>query len=185
MILDQIVENYPDEEILKADGLDDGIIGIEESSMRLVYSKSKVIEILMNEDMTEEDALEHYYYNIVGAYVGEKTPIFVEDKSFMDFFNLTDTLINGIHLNFVNSKKDIIDRYFLKKDNREFLYANISYHLVTKTNIIVKFNYSTFKCDKWFFKNLPLILKSNGFTQIEKNGVDLQDYEAFVNSIKF
>ena len=67
MILDQIVENYPDEEILKADGLDDGIIGIEENSMRLVYSKSKVIEILMSEDMTEEDALEHYYFNIVGA----------------------------------------------------------------------------------------------------------------------
>jgi hypothetical protein len=79
MILDQIVENYPDEEILKADGLDDGIIGVEENSMRLVYSKSKVIEILMSEDMTEEDALEHYYYNIVGAYVGKKTPIFVED----------------------------------------------------------------------------------------------------------
>lgn len=72
MILDQIVENYPDEEILKADGLDDGIIGIEENSMRLVYSKSKVIEILMSEDMTEEDALEHYYFNIVGAYVVRK-----------------------------------------------------------------------------------------------------------------
>lgn len=82
MILDQIVENYPDEEILKADGLDDAILGIEENSMKLVYSKSKVIEILMSEDMTEEDALEHYYYNIVGVYVGEKTPIFVED-SFM------------------------------------------------------------------------------------------------------
>lgn len=78
-ILDQIVENYPDDEILKADGLDGGIIGIEENSIRLVYSKSKVIEILMSEDMTEEDALEHYYFNIVGAYVGEKTPIFVED----------------------------------------------------------------------------------------------------------
>ena len=79
-ILDQIVENYPDDEILKADGLDGGIIGIDESSMRLVYSKSKVIEILMSEDMTEEDSLEYYYYNIVGAYVGEKTPIFVEDN---------------------------------------------------------------------------------------------------------
>ena len=100
---------------------------------------------------------------------GINLPIFVEDKSFMDLFNLTDTLINGVHLNFVNSKKDIIDRYFLKKDNREFLYANISLHLVTKTNIIVRFNYITFKCDKWFFKNLPLILKSNGFTQIEYN----------------
>ena len=32
IILDSIVENYPDEEILKADGLDDAIIGIEEGS---------------------------------------------------------------------------------------------------------------------------------------------------------
>jgi hypothetical protein len=33
----------------------------------------------MEEGMTEEDALEHYYYNIAGSWVGEKTPIFCED----------------------------------------------------------------------------------------------------------
>lgn len=27
--------------------------------------------------MTEEEAVEYYYYNIVGSYVGEKTPIFI------------------------------------------------------------------------------------------------------------
>jgi hypothetical protein len=78
-ILDTIVENYPDEEILKADGLDGAIIGIEEGSLRLIYSKTKCIEIFVNEGMDVEDALEHYYYNVVGSYVGEKTPIWCED----------------------------------------------------------------------------------------------------------
>jgi hypothetical protein len=78
-IIDSIVENYPDEEILKADGLDEAIVGIEEGSLRLIYSKSKCIGIFVNEGMDVEDALEHYYYNVVGSYVGEKTPIWCED----------------------------------------------------------------------------------------------------------
>ena len=79
LMLDSIVENYPDEEILKADGLDDAVIGIDEGSYRLIYSKTKCIEIFVNEGMDVEDALEHYYYNVVGSYVGEKTPIWCED----------------------------------------------------------------------------------------------------------
>jgi len=51
---------------------------IDENSMRLIYSKSKCIQILMK-DMSEEDALEYYEYNIVGAYMGEKTPIWCID----------------------------------------------------------------------------------------------------------
>jgi hypothetical protein len=78
-IIDSIVEYYPDEEILRADGLDEAIVGIEEGSLRLIYSKSKCIGIFVNEGMDVEDALEHYYYNVVGSYVGEKTPIWCED----------------------------------------------------------------------------------------------------------
>jgi len=77
--LNDIVEIYSDIELLKADGLDNAVIGVEDLSERLVYSKFKVLEILMKEGMTQEDALEHFYYNIKGAYVGEKTPIWVED----------------------------------------------------------------------------------------------------------
>ena len=78
-ILEEIVENYPDEDILKADGFDEAVIGLEMSSMRLVYSVSKCIVVLMR-DMTMEDALEHFSYNVSGSYVGEKTPIWVEDS---------------------------------------------------------------------------------------------------------
>lgn len=78
-MLDKILEWFPDEDILKADGLDDAIIGIEISSCRLIYSKSKVIDILVKEGLTEMEALEHYDYNIEGAYVGDKTPIWCAD----------------------------------------------------------------------------------------------------------
>jgi hypothetical protein len=78
-MLDKILEWFPEDDILKADGLDDAIIGIEVSSCRLIYSKSKVIDILVSEGMTEQEALEHYDYNIEGAYVGDKTPIWCAD----------------------------------------------------------------------------------------------------------
>ena len=77
-ILDNIIETYHEEEFLKADGFDEAILGVDEKSMRLIYSKKAVINIL-TEDMTEEDALEHFSFNIEGSYVGEKTPIWCED----------------------------------------------------------------------------------------------------------
>jgi len=77
-MLDSIIENFGEEEILKADGFDDAIIGIDQNSIRLVYSVSKCLEILM-EDMDEEDAIEFFSYNVSEAYVGEKTPIWCWD----------------------------------------------------------------------------------------------------------
>lgn len=77
-MIERILEVYPDEEFLKADGFDDAIIGVDENSMRLIYSVSRCIEILC-EDMSEEDALEHFDYNVRGSYVGEKTPIWCVD----------------------------------------------------------------------------------------------------------
>jgi hypothetical protein len=78
-MLQEIIETFPDIEFLKADGLDSAVIGFDEQSERLIYSVSKIIEILMADGMTDEDALDHYYYNIAGAYVGEKTPIYCFD----------------------------------------------------------------------------------------------------------
>ena len=79
-MLDLILDNYPEESFLKADGFDEAIIGIEEPSLRLIYSVKKTIEILIEEGMTEEDAQEHFSYNVSGAYVGELTPIWCEDR---------------------------------------------------------------------------------------------------------
>jgi hypothetical protein len=79
-MLETILEYYPDESFLKADGFDDAVIGVEIPSMRLIYSVTKVIETLITEDeMSMEDAMEHYEFNIRGSYVGELTPIWCDD----------------------------------------------------------------------------------------------------------
>jgi hypothetical protein len=46
--------------------------------MRLIYSRTKILEILQK-DMSEEDALEYAEFNIFCAYVGEQTPIICLD----------------------------------------------------------------------------------------------------------
>lgn len=77
-LIDSIIERFPDDTFLKADGFDDAIIGVEENSGKLIYSMSKCLNIL-KQDISEEDALEHFYYNIHGSYVGDQTPIWCFD----------------------------------------------------------------------------------------------------------
>ena len=78
-LLNSIVEYYEEEEILKADGFDDAVIGIEEGSHRLIYSVGKCIEILMLQDLSLDEAIEFFDFNIRNANVGDKTPIWCED----------------------------------------------------------------------------------------------------------
>lgn len=77
-MINEIIERYEDETFLKADGFDDAIIGVDETTMRLIYSVSKCIEILMRE-MSEEDAVEYFNFNVSGSYSGDKTPIWCTD----------------------------------------------------------------------------------------------------------
>ena len=82
-MLEGIVENFPDEDILKADGFDNAVIGIDITTMRLIYSKLQCIEVLILEaDLSYEEALEYLEYNTFNAYVGEKTPIWCDDTIF-------------------------------------------------------------------------------------------------------
>ena len=76
-----------EEGCLVADDYNDCLIGITEGANPVaVYSTQKIIakivdEIKSNEDFDGEDpyitAVEHFQYNIVGAYVGEKTPVYI------------------------------------------------------------------------------------------------------------
>ena len=78
-MLEDIIENYYEYEFLKADGFDDAVIGIEEKEMRLIYSVSKCLKIL-ERDMSELDAMEYFTYNVSGAWMGDKTPIWCWDN---------------------------------------------------------------------------------------------------------
>lgn len=75
MKIETILEHYPDEQFLIIDGYDDCILGIDIDSMRLIYSVDSIILKLSN-DMSEEDAVEYFNFNIQGAYFGEQTPIY-------------------------------------------------------------------------------------------------------------
>ena len=78
--LEFIKDNFPD--VLIANGFDDAIMGIVERygmNPVVLYNKNKCLKILQKRDgMTESEAIDFYYYNIVGAYVGEYTPCYAE-----------------------------------------------------------------------------------------------------------
>ena len=79
-ILKSLIEAFPENELLIADGFDEAILGIEESTVRVVYSVSKCLEIIEAQGNPEQEALEHFYFNVHGLYVGEKKPIFCFDE---------------------------------------------------------------------------------------------------------
>jgi hypothetical protein len=76
-IIEQLEMN--EENTIFYDGFDEAIIGLELNTNRVIYSVKKCIEILC-EDMSEEDAREHFDFNVAGGYVGEQTPIFCNDE---------------------------------------------------------------------------------------------------------
>jgi hypothetical protein len=78
-MLEGIVEYFQDEEILKADGFDNAVIGIDTGTMRLIYSVTRCVEILIVGGMDMNDAIEYFDFNVRGSYVGEKTPIWCDD----------------------------------------------------------------------------------------------------------
>ena len=67
--------------MLLADGFEKAFMGIAipnpSSEEVAVYDYDKCIGILKERDgMSEDDAVEFFYYNVVGAYVDKYTPIF-------------------------------------------------------------------------------------------------------------
>jgi len=78
----KILDIYSNEEFMKADGFDDCVIGVSHrfgEPLILAYDEEKVIKKLMKRDkMTRETALEFYTFNIIGAWVGKQTPVFIE-----------------------------------------------------------------------------------------------------------
>jgi len=84
--LEIINEYLEDSDIttLSADGFDDAVLGVacikQTGIYVLVYSVAKCLDILIKRDhMSKEEAYEYFEFNVEGAYVGEKTPIWVDD----------------------------------------------------------------------------------------------------------
>ena len=65
------------------ESFDEAIIGqvMRFNQEFVLYDHDKVIEILMSEGMSYDDALEHWSHNMVGSWVGEHTWGFLMTKT--------------------------------------------------------------------------------------------------------
>lgn len=77
----RIMDAYPDLDFMFADGYDAAIVGVVSmfgAELKVCYNQNKVISILMKNGMTYEEAWEWFDFNIIGAFEGDKTPVFIE-----------------------------------------------------------------------------------------------------------
>ncbi len=80
-IREELSEHFGDD-LLFADGFDSAIIGVcgGFDSGRVVYSVKKMVEVCMKElSVDADEAIEWLEYNTFGAFIGEYTPIYVDD----------------------------------------------------------------------------------------------------------
>jgi len=79
MIDEELMQELENNECLLATGYDAALIGITEGANPVaVYDTDLCIKCLMEEDdMSEEEAVDFFYYNTVGSFVGEKTPLYI------------------------------------------------------------------------------------------------------------
>ena len=88
-ILEQI-EALELEEVVLLDGLDSAILGlvaipnnVTANATVIAYSVKLILDSLCADGMDEEDAMEYFDFNIGGAYLGEGTPVFVQDVPYI------------------------------------------------------------------------------------------------------
>lgn len=78
---EQIVYTHCEElRFLLEDEFDEAIIGVIEGAgvpKRVVYDQDKVIDILLRTIPDLDDAIDYFYFNIIGAYVGDHTPVYM------------------------------------------------------------------------------------------------------------
>ena len=75
VLLDKLADLDP--EIVLADGYDDCLVGLtlRDDQWVALYDANLIIEKL-SQVMTDDEAIEFFEFNIMGAYVGPRTPVF-------------------------------------------------------------------------------------------------------------
>jgi hypothetical protein len=78
-----VAVNWRTTKMIIADGMDYALLGatVKDGKNVAVYSVERCVETLINDHgMEAEEAWEYFDFNILGAYVGEQTPIFVYEN---------------------------------------------------------------------------------------------------------
>jgi hypothetical protein len=79
------MDDFP--EILLADGFDKAFIGVGSRAGDddiAVYDLEKCVTILVKSGMTYAESVEYIEYNVLGAYVGPRTPLFLDPMDIDD-----------------------------------------------------------------------------------------------------
>jgi len=79
-LINELIESNP--ELLVMDGFNDCIIGVTRrigSEDHFAYSIQKVINKLMGDGASYEEAYEFFEFNQLGSWVGESTPCFIQE----------------------------------------------------------------------------------------------------------
>ena len=80
--------------MLLADGLEEAFIGVVHrfgfSEPVAAYDREKCIEILMRDGGNRQEAEDHFEYNIIGAWVGDQTPVFIERLTLQEAEEICD-----------------------------------------------------------------------------------------------
>jgi|OM-RGC.v1.032403760 hypothetical protein len=81
---------------LLADGFDDAVLGLSRGTLGsdvAVYSIDKCIQVLVKRDgMSEDEAIEFMNFNVLDAYMGPMTPMFVYEMDANLINEYADTL---------------------------------------------------------------------------------------------
>ena len=79
-----LVERFGEDErfegVLFADGYDEAFIGLGwryHDGPVAVYDREKGVEVIMAGGLGFEEALEYFEFNVVGSWVGDRTPVFM------------------------------------------------------------------------------------------------------------
>lgn len=75
-----------DETLVLACGFESAILGVADIQGHsvVIYSRDRILNSLMLDGLEYEEAVEHFEFNIAGAYVGPQTPVYVEEYSAED-----------------------------------------------------------------------------------------------------
>lgn len=77
-----ILDNYPDDDILLFDGMESAFLGVTRrmnEPLIAVYDYDLIVDAVLKMGVESyEEAVEYVDFNVIGAYMGEQTPIVIE-----------------------------------------------------------------------------------------------------------
>lgn len=76
-----------DIQVIFLDGHDDALLGLVDlgdGTTVVAYSTKLILEKLVKDGMSWDEAIEYFEFNIQGAYFGDSTPVYIQDHYYID-----------------------------------------------------------------------------------------------------